>query len=158
MTLLLALFILARDNDSDIIKIVVGVIFLALWGLGALISAWNKKAEQERKRRQLGQLPQGLSQYYAKQLQTPHQPQYVAPPPPPPTQRSKKRRKSSIAAPPVPAGPPPAPAPVATVQATTAPASAAPEVARVARLVHRPESLRAAFILNEVLSPPVSLR
>ena len=168
------LLILARDNDNDVIKIVVGVVFLALWGLGALISSWNKKAEEERRRRQLGQLPQSMRQTpYAQQPypaqypaqyppQTPYGGYAVPQPPPPPPQESqrKRSRKSWAAAPPVPVtGPPEMPAQAIAAKAEAAePAPVVPEVARIARLVHRPDSLRAALILNEVLSPPVSLR
>ena len=165
--------ILARDSDNDVIKIVVGVVFLAIWGLGALISSLNKKAEEERRRRQLGQLPQSIRQ--APYGQQPYPAQYPAqyppqtpyggyaapqPPPPPPQETQRKRRRKSAAAPPVPtSGPPEMPAPAVAVKAeAAAPGPAIPEIARIARLVHRPDSLRAALILNEVLSPPVSLR
>jgi hypothetical protein len=161
------LLILARDNDNDVIKIVVGIVFLALWGLGALISAWNKKAEEERRRRQLGQLPKTLgADPYARQYpQYPAQAQYgypvAQPPPPAAPQRSKKRRKSAISAPPIPTSTPeisaPAPMVAAQPQAPARP-SAASEAARIGRLVHRHDSLRAALILQEVLSPPLSLR
>jgi hypothetical protein len=159
------LFILARDNDSDVIKIVVGIVFLALWGLGALISAWNKRAEEERRRRQLGQLPKTLgTDPYARQYSAQAQYGYpVVQPPPPPApsqQRSKKRRKSSISAPPVPTPPPEihTPAPMAVQAQAPARPSPASESARIGRLVHRHDSLRAALILQEVLSPPLSLR
>ena len=157
--MLTPLLILSNSDDGDLIKIVVGVVFAALWGLGALISSWNKKVEEQRKRRQSGQLPREIRQ------PTAYQPQYPYPVPPPvpaaPARQRKRRRQAVAPAPP----PPPQQAPAAAT--TAAPAtqteaasksSPASDAGRIARLVLRKDSVRAALILQEVLAPPVSLR
>jgi hypothetical protein len=160
--MLTPLLILSKSDDGDLIKIVVGVVFAALWGLGALISSWNKKVEEQRKRRQSGTLPRDVRQPTAYQPQYP----YPAPPPVPPAPaRQRKRRRPAVA----PAPPPPpeqAPEKPVPVSATASPTRAqAPqqrhelsESGRIARLLLKKDSLRAALILQEVLSPPVSLR
>lgn len=148
--------ILARGED-DAIKIVIGVVVAIVWGIISLVSAINKKAQEQRRRQQYNQLPP----------QYPAQPDLVfAPPAPPPIPRQKgKRRKQRAAAPDVPQEELVEVAPMAVSAPIESPAAraraaqdAAPEASRVARLLKRPDTLRAAFILNEVLSPPVSMR
>lgn len=149
------LFFLARGDD-DAIKIVIGVVVAIVWGIISLVSAINKKAQEQRRRQQYNQLP---SQY-------PTQPDLVfAPPAPPPIPRQKgKRRKQRATAHEVPQEELVEVAPIANsaIESPTARAKAAqdaaPDASRVARLLKRPDTLRAAFILNEVLSPPVSMR
>jgi hypothetical protein len=152
--------ILARSDESDLTKIIVGIVFVALWGLGALISAWNKKVEEERKRRQMGRLPKGLSRT---PYTPPPQPVLYPPAPPPPRTKQKRRRQPAFVPPPTPEAQPvavqaatPQPAPAAGPSRSQS--TAATEPSRIAQLVHRKDSLRAALILQEVLSPPLGLR
>ena len=49
--------ILARSADDDWIKVVFGVIVAIIWGLGALVSAVNNKAQDAKRRQQYGRLP-----------------------------------------------------------------------------------------------------
>jgi hypothetical protein len=163
---LLLLPILARSNDDDFTKIIVGVVFVVLWGLGALISAWNKKVEQERKRRQMGRLPTGLPSGPSPAPYTPPPQPVLYPPPPPPAaarpkQKQRRRQAAFIPSPPAESQPAPVPHAVAAQPAPRAAAKsdAAPsEASKIARLVHRKDSVRAALILQEILSPPISLR
>jgi hypothetical protein len=149
-------FILARSSDDDWIKVVGGVIVAIIWGIGALVSAVNKKAQEAKRRQQYGRVPRDVSVSPAQQQQQ---------------QRAKaqkqrsKRRPVIAAAPPVPvravsSAPPAAPEPAAIAQSTrnATAAAAAPPAKRIARLVRRPESLRAALILNEILAPPPGLK
>jgi len=82
------------------------------------------------------------------------------PPPPPAKGKSKRAAKRQTISKPLPSVPvvrqAAAPAAPPTPAATRTAAVAQPS--QIARLLRRPDSLRAALILNEVLSPPVALR
>ena len=160
MTPVLPIFI-ARSSDDAMIKLIFGGIVLVFWLGGALISALNKRIEENKRRARYGQMPVS----------------YTVPPPvpaaraagfgtPPAKAKPAKRAKQAttrqaVAAPPQ---PPPRPTfktaapPVQAVPPASArPASSVPPN-QIARLLRRPESFRAALILNEVLSPPLSVR
>lgn len=154
--------LLARGDD-EAIKIIVGVIVAIVWGIISLVAAVNKKVKEQQRRQQYNQMPPGV----------PTMPSggagpviFSEPTPPPlPRQRSKRRKQRQeqmvpsdevveVAHVPLASSPP--------IEGQAARASAAqqaaPEASRVARLLRRPDSLRAAIILNEVLSPPKALR
>jgi hypothetical protein len=164
-------FILARSSDDDWIKVVFGVIVAIIWGIGALVAAVNKKAQEAKRRRQYNRLPSDIAR-----RQQPTSPRAMGagfPPQAAPKQakaRGGKRRPVVVAQPPVPVAarsyqqaPPPPPisqpaAPIAPSARKASAAAAAPSASRIARLVRRPESLRAALILKEILAPPPGLR
>jgi hypothetical protein len=161
-------FILARSSDDDWIKVVFGVIVAIIWGIGALVAAVNKKAQEAKRRRQYNRLPSDVAR-----RQQPTSPRAMGAgfPPQPAPKAAKpraKRRPVVVAQPPVPvapvyAAPPPisqAAPPAAISQSTrrASAAAAAPSASRIGRLIRRPESLRAALILNEILAPPPGLR
>jgi hypothetical protein len=173
--------ILARGDDNDFMKFVFGVVVVVLWGFGALVSAINKRAEAERRRRmQYEQLAResgmggGGSVGYG-------------PPPVParipggqrPKQKQKQpkqRKRIAVATPPTLPGQRAAAEPAAhpayqpaVAGGSTAPIGDAPaapragsggaaSASRVARLLRRPDTLRAAFILSEILAPPPSIK
>jgi hypothetical protein len=158
--------ILARSSDDDWIKVVFGIIVAVIWGLGALVSAVNKKAEEAKRRQRYARLPQDATAptspralgagFPSQQPQTARTKQQKK-------QRQPKRRPVVVPTPPVPAVPVYAAPAVAAPAATTQPArnaiaaAAAPPASRIARLVRRSDSLRAAIILNEILAPPPGL-
>jgi hypothetical protein len=151
--------ILARSEMDSTIKMIFGAVVVAFWLIGALVSAINKKAQENRRRESYGQLLPGLTPA----RQTPPEArlaQMVAPPVP---QRRPAVKGPSYAAP-------------ATARIEAMPSSNLRNVAvatqvthkqpatkvappdQIGRLLKRPDTLRAAFILNEVLTPPLSLR
>lgn len=155
--------ILARSSDDDWIKVVFGVIVAIIWGLGALVSAVNKKAQDAKRRQQYGRLPVDVAKPTSPRAMGAGYPKHQTAKAPKPR---AKRRPVVVAQPPVPAvhvyqAPPPisetAP-PIAQSARDAAAAAAAPPANRIARLVRRPDSLRAALILNEILAPPPGLR
>jgi hypothetical protein len=151
--------LLARSDEDSMIKLIFGAIVAIFWVGGAIISAINKRVQENKRRAQYGQMP----------------PTFMRPIPPPvpnPAGFSNapakaKAAKKAAKRKPVPAVPQPqarpalsvaaaASAPAAPSARPAATAQAAPSA--IARLLRRPETLRAALILNEVLSPPLSLR
>ena len=164
-------FILAaRSHDDDWVKILFGVMAFLIWVGGAIVSAIKKKAEENRRVQRYGQVPAGV-----KPTATPP----VLPPPVPRTPpamagrgksgRTVAKRLQAVAPPPARATAAAAatfnrtaaisPTPPVTVAAQPRGASSSPAPAnQIGRLLRRTDSLRAAFILNEVLSPPLSLR
>src|SRR5438067_12337456 len=162
-----ATFILAaRSHDEDWIKILFGVIAFFIWIGGAIVSAIKKKAEENRRVQRYGQMPASV---------TPTAPPVFPPPVPQRTPQAAGRGKSGrtmgkraqAAAPPARATvaaaatfnrtAPASTTPTATVPSRPAPSAPAP-ANQIGRLLRRADSLRAAFILNEVLSSPLSLR
>jgi hypothetical protein len=161
-------FILAaRSHDENWIKILFGVMAFLIWVGGAIVSAIKKKAEENRRVQRYGQMPSGV---------TPAPPM-LPPPVPQRTPQTAGRAKSGrTMAKRVQAAAPPArtmaaaaatfnrtaaisAAPPATVAAQPRAASPSPAPAnQIGRLLRRADSLRAALILNEVFSPPLSLR
>jgi hypothetical protein len=158
----------ARSHDQDWFKILFGVIALFIWVGGAIVSAIKKKAEENRRVQRYGQMPAGMAPT-------------LPPPVPPAVPRVQpaavgRGKSGRTIAKRVQAAAPPARAAVAAVVAgtfnraaaptATATASAQPRATtsslapanQIGRLLKRADSLRAALILNEVLSPPLSLR
>jgi hypothetical protein len=152
--------ILARSGEDSFIKILFGIIVLVIWLGGALMSALQKRAEEAKRRARYNQMPTGYTR------PVPPVPANPAgfPTPPPPKAKSKRAAKRQNLGKPLPSAPAPAivrptlataPPTPATTRATPAPTA---QPSQIARLLRRPDSLRAALILNEVLSPPVALR
>jgi hypothetical protein len=153
--------LLARTRDDDVMKIVFGVGAVIVWGIFQLVAAVAKKAEEGRRRAQYGRLPAGVAT----------RPDFPVPPPVPGGQRPKVAKKAKRR--PVPAQVAPVAPAGSGVYASATPQHAAvvegpkgrakqagdvPPANRVGRLVRQPATLRAAFVLNEVLSKPVALR
>ena len=153
--------LLARTRDDEIMKIIFGVGAVVVWGIFQLIAAVAKKAEENKRRAQYGRLPEGVAT----------RPGFPAPPPVPVPQRPKAAKKPKRRA--VPAQPVPVAAAIPAAYQSATPQHAAvvegpkgrakqagdlPPANRVGRLVRQPATLRAAFVLNEVLSKPVALR
>jgi len=149
--------ILARNSEDSMIKLIFGAIVVAFWIGGAIISAINKRVQDSKRRASYGQMP----------------PTFQRPIPPPVPNRAgfaggkaakkaAKRKAVAAAAAPQPqarvaqAAPLAQPAPPASAARPAQAAQHPP--CTIARLLRRPETLRAALILNEVLSPPLSLR
>lgn len=149
--------ILARSGEDQWIKVVVGAVVAVFWLIGALVSAINKKAQENKRRQGFEPLPQVLNA--------------------PPLQRQARSPKLV----PIPRKAQPAQRPAAVQQGYAAPIAAMPATnlsrataatqvshsqtaakaappSQIARLLQRPDTLRAAFILNEVLSSPLALR
>ena len=151
--------ILARSEEDSIIKIVFGVIVFVFWLISALVSAIKKKAEEDKRRQSYGQLPRDFS-----------------PPAPVPPEVRLKRMTAPPAKVRAPQNAPAvrsqyaAPAIVAMPNSNLSRAASATQVTKtqsaakvippgqIARLLQRPDTLRAAFVLNEVLTPPLSIR
>jgi hypothetical protein len=156
-------YILARSSDDDWMKIVFGVGAVIVWGLFQLIGAVAKKAEDAKRRQRYGRLPEDVARRGGGRPS-------AFPPPPIPGQRKQNKGKGGKRRAPLVASPV-SPAPVVQQQqqvqaiasgvreaaASRARAAGAP-AGQIARLLRRPESLRAAVIMNEVMSKPVALR
>ena len=158
--------ILARTRDDEIMKIIFGVGAVIVWGIFQAIAAIAKKAEDAKRRQKYGRLPEDVAT---------RRPNFPVPPPVPTRQRSqaskaKGKGRGTKRPIPVPARPtaPHSPIPqsatpqyAAVVEGPKGRAKEAGDVApanRVGRLLRQPGTLRAAFVLNEVLSKPVALR
>ena len=157
--------ILARTRDDEIMKIVFGVGAVIVWGIFQAIAAIAKKAEDAKRRQKYGRLPEDVAN---------RRPSFPVPPPVPTQQRSQAKAKSKARGNkrpiPIPARPtaPHSPVPqsatpqyAAVVEGPKGRAKQAGDIApanRVGRLVRQPATLRAALVLNEVLSKPVALR
>jgi hypothetical protein len=157
MTSLLAIFI-AKSSEDSMIKLIFGAIVAIFWIGGAIISAINKRVQENKRRAQYGQMP----------------PTFMRPIPPPVRNPAGfahapakgKAVKKAAKRKPVPAAPQPQARPALTMAAAqpapaaqpARPATAQAAPSAIARLLRRPETLRAALILNEILSPPLSLR
>jgi hypothetical protein len=156
-------YILARSGEDELMKIVFGVAAVIIWGLFQLIGAIAKKAEDAKRRQRYGRLPEDVARRGGTPLSVP-------PVPPVPGQRKQNRVKGNKRRAPLVAPPPPVVQ--QQVQAIAsgvreAAAASRPQVRRaavgapagqIARLLRRPESLRAAVIMNEVMSKPLALR
>jgi hypothetical protein len=152
--------ILASGDDA-IAKILIGVIVFIFWGISSIASALKKNAEQNQRRRVANELPIELTPRMEVGAARPAQrgPRMVAAPvaqPPP-------RR---VAAPPL--APPISPPMPATARAaaprkrpggSVSPATpgAVSPAAQLAQSL-RPESLRARWLLTEILAKPLALR
>lgn len=147
--------ILAGSDTDAAVKLIFGVIVVVFWLFGALISAINKKAEENRRRAAAGQIPP--VNYRIPPLVPPElQLSRMAAPARVVQQRPAARRAAGGIA--------------AMPSANLSKSAAATQVTRnqgaakvvppsqIGKLLQRPETLRAAFILNEVLSPPLSER
>jgi hypothetical protein len=157
---------LARSSDDSMIKLIFGAIVMIFWIGGALISAINKRIEENKRRARYGQMPAG---YTVPPAQPPAATARAAGFPTPPAKaKSAKRGKPAPKRQQMPAArPQPQARPTFTTLA--APVQSAPVApvrqqqasappSQIGRLLRRPESLRAALILNEILSPPLSVR
>jgi hypothetical protein len=160
----------ARSHDEDWIKILFGVMAFLIWVGGAIVSAIKKRAEENRRVQRYGQMPAGVTPTAAPPMLPPPVPQRM----PQTAGRAKSGRTMAkrVQAPPaarVTAGVVAATlnraamAAPATVLAAAAPVQRAAPLSpapanQIGRLLRRADSLRAALILNEVLSPPLSLR
>jgi hypothetical protein len=172
------------DVDEGAIKLIFFVIVAIIWGIGALISAVKKKAEQMRK----AQMPLALTPRMEAQQQPPggalRRDQLpvapaIWPPPPPavgqtaPSGRQKGRKESRR--PPVVARPVPPPLPVAAPSlvpaaapapiASTAISASAPTAtghgatrAASVRSLLRASALPTLIVIGEVLGKPLALR
>jgi hypothetical protein len=150
--------ILAKSDEDSLIKLVFGVIVMIFWIGGALISAIKKRADEAKRRARTGRMAPTFTRPIAQPTSNAGFPTAQRAP-------KIKANKRAVKRQPV---PPPrvtiAPALSRAVVAQPAPAVAKPPArapappAQIAQLLRRPESLRAALILNEVLSPPLSLR
>jgi hypothetical protein len=155
--------ILARSGEDQWIKLVFGAVVFFFWLIGAIVSAINKKTQENKRRDSLGQLPQNLG---AARFPIPARPPVktrTASRPAAPARQPVPPRQSYAA----PAAPAIEAMPVinlsrasAATQVTQKKTTAAPVAPanQIGRLLRRSDSLRAAFILNEVMSPPLSLR
>lgn len=149
-------FILSTPSSDDaFIKVVVGIIIMVFWLGGALMSALKKRADDAKRRARYNQTPAGFKR--------PARAAATATAGVPTAQRAKSRANQR--APKRQAYVPLATAAPSVSRITAAPAPSRPArtaavapPSQIAHLLRRPESLRAALILNEVLSPPVSLR
>ena len=159
--MLLSDTILARSSDTDFVKVIFGVVVAIIWGIASLIAAVNKKAAENKRRQQYGQLPSDRGRAAMPPIPVPRQ--VFKPAPPPIQKKQKKKAPPQKAPPPQPvfqaASPENRPidegAKSPTARSTTAAAVAA-NPSRIARLTRQPQSLRAAFILATVLEPPKS--
>lgn len=168
-------------NDDWVGIVFFVVVVLVIIG-GSIIATINKRVQETMRQHQMRQRRAGAAQ----QRQT-QQPDYsgfgyggyadpalppVLPPPMPQAQRpqqqpqrSQKRRRQEPAVPPA-GGESAVATPLASAQRASAPAqgaaaravTASAEAVRVGRLVRRPDTLRAAFILSEVIGPCAALR
>ena len=152
--------ILARTRDDEIMKIIFGVGAVIVWGIFQAIAAIAKKAEDAKRRQKYGRLPEDVAT---------RTPSFPVPPPVPgkrakqPKSKSQPKRRPTSAPQPAAIVRSPAPTPAYTAPAEPVPTRAKPaniaaSANRIGRLLRQPASLRAAFILNEVLSQPVALR
>ena len=148
--------ILARSGEDSFIKVIFGIIVLVIWLGGALMSALQKRAEEAKRRARYNQMPTG----YTRPVPPPVQNPAGFPAPPVAKSKSKRAAKRQTISKPVPSVPVVRQAAAPAAPPTAAPVRSAPvaQPSQIARLLRRPESLRAALILNEVLSPPVALR
>jgi hypothetical protein len=142
------------------------LIVVAFWVIGAIASAINKRAEAAKRKRKSVQFPEGGA------FRTPPPvPQTVAYPTQPARNAGKKfggKRRRTQAAPPPVAQASPAPSAGLRERYGDAPTDEAPPgrkakpavapAGQIGRLLRRKDSLRAAFILNEVMSPPLAMR
>jgi hypothetical protein len=164
------LHILATDDDTGTaFKILFGVIVVMFWIIKAVMSAVSQNKKPTPTRR--GQPPRQPLSYggnMALQQQQRRQQQRPARIPPRNVPQVNPRAQQQRPYPPRLVQPQSVPAPLraqvidpASTGSRPAPKTTRPstaDAARVARLLRRPDSLRAALILNEVLGPPVSLR
>jgi hypothetical protein len=141
-------------------KIVFGVAAVIIWGLFQLIGAIAKKAEDAKRRQRYGRLPEDVARRGGTPLPVP---------PPVPGQRKQNkvkgnRRRAPLVAPPPPVVQQQVQAIASGVREAAASrpqvrrAAAGAPAGQIARLLRRPESLRAAVIMNEVMSKPLALR
>jgi len=155
--------LLARSSDDTTIKIILAVIAVIIWAVSASVSAAKKRTEDARRRQQYGVLPPDLNPLgYAPPIPQAQLGRAVA-------KAQKKQQKQrgrgqqaarqqgAVQAPPLPRRAPAQQEQHAPTTVGPSP-SAAVQPSRIARLARRPDSLRAAFILSEVLAPPKSLR
>lgn len=164
--------ILASSDESGIVKAVLFVIVLIIWGISALVKTINVARNQSARRNVAPPRMPPVPLQPARPVASPLPPRMgqrpVALPPLPalitaaPSRRAAPQR--TVAAPQasmpaVPAARPPA------SQRQTAPAAAPPAAAtkappRVSGFVDllKPRTVRAQFILAEVLQPPLALR
>jgi hypothetical protein len=147
----------ARSSDDHWFKLLFGAIMVVLWVGGAILSAIKKRMEENKGRQQYGRMagpvampaPPPVPRVPPRKIAKPqvHRQRVVAPPLPP-------QARVAVAAPPVRIA-------AATASAEPRRAAGGAGVAppnQIARLLRRPDSLRAALILNEVLGPPLSIR
>jgi hypothetical protein len=153
--------ILAAEDYAGLIKGVLFVIVLIIWGISAMVSTIKKAQTQARQRQgrspipprvptQLRAAPPALRPTVAPQrpMILPPLPALIRPQPParptarrpPPNSAAPARLPATASAAPPKAAPPPSPAPAATTG------------------LLRPTTVRAQFILAEVLQPPLALR
>jgi hypothetical protein len=164
-------YILARSGEDDLMKIVFGVAAVIIWGLFQLIGAVAKKAEEAKRRQRYGRLPEDVARRGG-------MPPLSVPPVPGQRKQNKVKggRKTAAAPPKGAARVAPTAAAFASAAQSHATAVGARQAAaaasrpqesrragaapagQIARLLRRPESLRAALIMNEVMSKPVGLR
>jgi hypothetical protein len=157
-------FILASDDYDSMIKLIGGVIVLIIWGIGAMAST-IKKAQAKSRQKQV-RAPFAPPLPAQRPIAGPARPPAIPPripmalPPLPtlaraqPPARAAARPKAAI---PVPRSSAPAPPPVAVPRPKAVPVSPAVASSSIAGLL-RPTTVRAQFILAEVLQPPLALR
>lgn len=157
--------ILADDDADTALKILFGVVAVMIWIIKVVISSVSaNKKQADARRRQIARPRPGYGGA------TPQQRPARVPPPTVPVfnqrvpqrNRPAQRRQPLAVAVPLPAQIIEQPSPAPPRRPAQAPARVAArpsaDASRVARLLRRPDSLRAALILGEVLAPPVALR
>ncbi len=171
--------ILAESDESNLPKVIFGVIFFAIWAISAIASAIAKKKEQERRRQvresiERGPAPPPLPEP-TPQRRVPRQP----PPRPAPATRAPVQPKRFPVKSPRPVARRAAPslassstsevepssaarAPVAATEISAQPVAPSRRSTGVtAGALHlwlKPSTLRQQFILTEVFQPPLALR
>jgi hypothetical protein len=126
--------------------------------LAALFNALTKGLEPASARRP-APLGQALRDALAQRVVAPAGPGATSPAGPPAAPAGRPRSAAlQPSAPIAPAPPPPPQSPAAGVSRRAAPPGQAPEAGRVTALFANPQSLVAAFIVAEVLAPPIALR
>ena len=162
--------ILASDDYDGMIKLIGGVIVLIVWGVGAMVSTIKKAQAQAQTRQKQARAPYAIPLPAQRTVAGQARPASLPPPLPmalPPlstlggAQATRQRavRQAPPAAKQARAAAPPA-RPVARIPSpppkpAVAPRPATPDT--IAGLL-RPTTVRAQFILAEVLQPPLALR
>lgn len=167
--------------ETDPVKLVSGLVVIAFWVIGALITAASKKREQADRQKVRESLESGARERGALQPTARQQP--IAPPPlpqrvPPPladeirmriparmTRPQKKQKPQKVKPTAAVFAQPPAIVEAETSHRTTTdlplPAPRAQPTIAAAPAIHqwlRPDTLRKQFIITELLQPPLSLR
>lgn len=154
--------ILASDDYDGMIKLIGGVIVLIIWGVGAMASTIKKAQAQARQKQARAPFapPLPAQRPIAAPARPPAIPPRIPMALPPLSTLVRAQPPARAAARPKAAAPvqiTSAPARVAVPKPKAAPVSPAVASSSIAGLL-RPTTVRAQFILAEVLQPPLALR